>query len=209
MMKTMKSQGGLTRGRGMTESVRTLWVGTMHQGAQVHLAMSNLTDLHEVNQDHVDIGYSRASRDCSDMQKFIEWLESNDPFSLHDGKLHSLSSGLVASDSDGVTADTAEEIGAAIQQKINGLKFYEIKMKKSEQVKTLAQIEASTSVQKAKEHQMNSSLFHRLLILTERSTSISSFFKYELTSVPSTLFKDGYMWKPDKAALAKALLTDR
>lgn len=122
-MITIKSRGGLTRGRGMSEIVRTLWVGTMHQGAQVHLAMSNLTDLHEVNQDHVDIGYSRANRECSDMHKLIEWLESNDPFSLHDSKLRSLSSGLVASDNDDVTADTAEEVGAAIQQNMNGLKI--------------------------------------------------------------------------------------
>jgi len=46
LMKTIKGRSGLTRGRGLTESVRSLWVGTLHHTAAVHLAMSELTGLH-------------------------------------------------------------------------------------------------------------------------------------------------------------------
>ena len=36
MMRTVKSRGGLTHGRGMSESTRDLWVRTMHKCAAVH-----------------------------------------------------------------------------------------------------------------------------------------------------------------------------
>ena len=45
MMKSLKSRGGLTRGKGMTDSVRHQWVHTMHRCASVHNAMTILTDL--------------------------------------------------------------------------------------------------------------------------------------------------------------------
>ena len=46
MMRSLKSRGGLTRGRGITESVRLLWLGSMHRCAGVHDAMTTLTNTH-------------------------------------------------------------------------------------------------------------------------------------------------------------------
>jgi len=82
----------------MTESVCSVWVSTMHQCAAVHLSLSSLTGLHHSVQEHVDIGLSRASRDCSDKQKLLDWLDGHDRLRMPDDKLYSLSSGLVASD---------------------------------------------------------------------------------------------------------------
>ena len=45
------------------------------------------------------------------------------------------------------------------------------------------------------------SLFHRLIILVERSTNISAYFCNELTPVPTALFKEEFMCKTDKPAL--------
>ena len=72
MMRSLKSQGGITRGSGFEESVRVVWVLTMHHCASVHLVMSSLTGLQAVNQQHVDIGISRATRDCGDLQKIVD-----------------------------------------------------------------------------------------------------------------------------------------
>jgi len=44
MMKSLKSQGGLTHGRGMSESVRLTSVKTMHKCATMHSAIASLTD---------------------------------------------------------------------------------------------------------------------------------------------------------------------
>ena len=45
MMRSIKSRGGLTRGRGVTESVRTMWVNTAHRCSHVHEAMTELIPL--------------------------------------------------------------------------------------------------------------------------------------------------------------------
>ena len=46
LMRSLESRGGLTRGRGMTESVRKLWVYSMHACAAIHDAMTSLTGKH-------------------------------------------------------------------------------------------------------------------------------------------------------------------
>ena len=48
-------------------------------------------------------------------------------------------------------------------------------------------------------------LFQRLIVLIERSEDMTSYFEYELTLEPTALFKDGFMRKPNKASLGKAL----
>ena len=69
-MRGLKSRGGLTRGRGVSESVRLLWVKTMHRCASVHNAMSNLTEvLHKTSEQHTELGQSRIKRDNDDLMK--------------------------------------------------------------------------------------------------------------------------------------------
>ena len=43
LMRSLKSRGGLTRGRGMTESVQQQWVYSMHACVALHDAMTSLT----------------------------------------------------------------------------------------------------------------------------------------------------------------------
>ena len=55
MMRTIKSHSGLTRSRGMTESVCILWVYSMHKCAGIHEAMSQLTQLYSsTSEQHVE-----------------------------------------------------------------------------------------------------------------------------------------------------------
>jgi len=91
LMKTIKGRSGMTRGRGLTESVHMLWIGTLHHTAAVHLCLSETTSLHSASQQHVDVGASRVQRDCSDLQKFLDWLGANNPFSVGDSQFRSLS----------------------------------------------------------------------------------------------------------------------
>ena len=46
LMRSLKSRGDLTRGKGMTESVRQQWVYNMHACAAIHDAMTSLTGKH-------------------------------------------------------------------------------------------------------------------------------------------------------------------
>jgi hypothetical protein len=69
MMKAIKSTGGLTRGRGITESVRTVWLRTLVECAKKNLALSTVTGTHRAQEDHVDLSKSRMTRDAKDLQK--------------------------------------------------------------------------------------------------------------------------------------------
>jgi hypothetical protein len=55
LMKSVKSRGGLTRGCGMDEGVRSVWVCSMHECANMHIAMSSMTGSNPTNPDHVDV----------------------------------------------------------------------------------------------------------------------------------------------------------
>jgi len=120
MMKALKSRGGLTHGCGMTESVRTTWVKTMHLCAAVHGTLNCLTNLEQSISDvkHSELEKSRISRDCKDLSAVIRWFTSNNPFDCSDTRLLCLSSGVVADDMDGVNCDTAESVGEKILLKM-------------------------------------------------------------------------------------------
>ena len=69
-MRSLKSCGVITRGKGITESVRHLWIGSMHRCAGIHDAMGNLTgQLHCTSAQHTELGKSRIRRDNSDLDK--------------------------------------------------------------------------------------------------------------------------------------------
>ena len=59
LMITAKSRGGLTRGRGMTESVRLLWVLSGHKCAEVPEAMTELSgSKYTTSEQHIELGTS-------------------------------------------------------------------------------------------------------------------------------------------------------
>ena len=49
-------------------------------------------------------------------------------------------------------------------------------------------------------------LFSRLLVLLQRHGDIETCFGYELTPIPTALFKENMMRKTTKSALAKSLV---
>ena len=64
MLRSIKSLGGLTRGRGMNEAVRNLWIGTLHSCSEVGKAMRNVTvTKKQTSEQHVELGTSRCNRD--------------------------------------------------------------------------------------------------------------------------------------------------
>ena len=51
-------------------------------------------------------------------------------------------------------------------------------------------------------------LFNRLIAIAERSNDLEPYFEYELTNTPASLFKDGFMRKPNKSSLMHAITKD-
>ena len=54
-MRSVKTRGGLTRGRGMSQAVRHIWVLSLNHCEAVHDAMSSLSGLTvKSSEQHVD-----------------------------------------------------------------------------------------------------------------------------------------------------------
>jgi len=119
-----------------------------------------------------------------------------------------LSLALTADVGDEVNCDEAEMIGYDIQQQMNGLVFTDIVIKKKDGVKAVICLQKGVYVEGEKIHVNCSNLFNKLILLAERQPNMSLYSVYELAPIPTSLFKDNMMRKPDKAALGKALLMD-
>ena len=143
-MRTAKSRWGLIRGRGMTESVRLLWVLSGHKCSEVHEAMTELSgSKHTTTEQHVELGTSGKSRDFIDLVKIIQWLVTFNPIVLTNSNLRSLQSGLsLSKEKDGVNCEDAETIGAKIQTKLDN-KAFNISFKKSNYAITLVALQKS------------------------------------------------------------------
>ena len=142
-MRAVKSRGGLTRGRGMSEAVRLLWIYSGYKCAEVHEAMTDLTSItHNTSNQHLELRSSRKERDFKDLIQMIGWLCMYNPFSLSDPNLQSLHSGLSS------IQGTVEIVGAEIQRKMNNRNFNELSLKKSDCVVTLIICKKALSVTK-------------------------------------------------------------
>lgn len=98
MMKAMKTDGGIARGRSTTESVISKWVYSMHA---MNTVCEKLDDLANVRMDtteqHVDASDSRMKKDAKDIRKLLEWFSTHDPFP-EVSKIVSIASGVVGDD---------------------------------------------------------------------------------------------------------------
>ena len=66
-MRSIKSVGGMTRGRGMSEAQRAQWLLSMPACAEINSAMQEFTDqIVESNEQHKDMFDARIKRDDKD-----------------------------------------------------------------------------------------------------------------------------------------------
>ena len=123
LIKALKSRGGLTHGRGLTESVRLLWVYSMHKCAGVHAALANATGSDQCTSElhHVEYGNRRLQRDYEDLMKVMQWFHTNNPFDTGNSRLQNIATGVVASEKDGIKCHTADSVGSAIMTEIHCL----------------------------------------------------------------------------------------
>lgn len=139
MMRAVKGKCGLTHGRGMSESVRMIWVKTMHTCSTLYSAISNLTNHHQPFDEipHHAARRSQARRYFDDITKLVEWFEENDPFNTTDTRWHSLRSRVASTENDGINCDYAEEVGSSLMCKMAALFCIDVVVKKAGKVKLL------------------------------------------------------------------------
>lgn len=138
-MRSVKTTGGLTRGRGMTEIQRLTWVMSMPACAAVNNAMQELTDKnfntseqHNVEGRHKDTTKAMMERDYMDTLKLIEYLSSRNPFG-GDLSLHSIATGMVCEEN--VNCDSAREVGTKIITSLIGQNAHEFSFEKKKLIR--------------------------------------------------------------------------
>jgi hypothetical protein len=202
LMRSLKSRGGLTRGRGTHDTVRNLWLKSMAECARVSAAVATVIGLNQGCSESVEVGKSRIARDNADLRKLVDFLTVNSPFRFVDSsRIVSLLNGVSAGPDDGVTCDIADEVGLRIQESWNDVTYGSVTLHKTSRVKTLANMHNLFKVDDESSEIDANSLFHRLVVLAQRSENQAACFEFELAPFPTALFKDGFMRKPDKPAL--------
>ncbi len=114
LMRSMKTSGGLTRGRGMTETQRLVCLMAHPVCAEVNNAMQQLTEQHK------DLTTARQGKYMTDSCELLEFLESRNIFS-DNCSLRSIATGINAGIS--VNVDTAKHVvekilASMVQQKV-------------------------------------------------------------------------------------------
>lgn len=128
LMWSMKTIGGLTHGRGLSESVLTKWTLGM---TSVHNVCQEIEDfcgvLFDTTDQHVDMRESRIQRDSVDLAKLMTWFQNHNPFPRID-EIRSISTGIVGDNR--INCHLPQELGTVNLNSIVDNNFNDVKFKR-------------------------------------------------------------------------------
>ena len=194
----------------MREGTRHLWALSLNHLASINNAMKLLAGS-SVNRSkqHIDLGPSRLTQYYTVSKRFKNWLTARNPFTFEDSNLHLLSAGFISiAVEDEINCDDFERIGANTQAGMDGKSFTEVRFKQNNQAKPLDWYQNRVTIDEVKVYINSTALFTRLAALAKREENEESYFYYEMSNEPMSLFKNMMTRKPDKPSLQKTLVTD-
>ena len=128
-MRSIKSSGGLTYGRGMAESQRTQWILSMPTCASISSTMQEFTSrCYASSGQHKELTKTRQAWDDEDSRTRLGYLQERNPFDC-DLSMRNISTGVTADCS--VNVDRAKEVGETILKSMvkNNVQEYTFKKK--------------------------------------------------------------------------------
>jgi hypothetical protein len=208
LMRSVKSSGGLTRGRGMSESQRALWLLSMPACGDISSAMQEATDMEFfTSEQHTESTTARMKRDDKDMKELLKYMLPRNPFTFNLAmSLRSISTGVTADPTTNV--DRAKDIGLSIVESMVGKAVSEFKFKKKDQAVTM-DVKRCARVDGERLQVDPQLLFQRLVtaaVVQREDGDLRSVFEYELSALPSALFESsGLLREATKSKLAESL----
>ena len=161
LMRSMKTSGGLTRDRGMTEQQILTWLLAMPACAEVNRAMQELSGAkYSTNEQNKETGKSRQRRDMKDTHTLLLTMSERNPFA-ESTYLRNIMTGVNATGD--VDVCRAKEIGQKIMDSMTGIPVAQYTFKRSDQVTTL-QSKSSVRVDGQPIHVDPELLFQRLIV---------------------------------------------
>ena len=183
-MQSLKTSGGLTRGRGITEQQRVIWTQSMPICAEVNRAMQELTGVHKAtSEQNQEVTKSRMARDWKDTFVIVHYLMDRNPFECGEN-LNNIANGMHAQAT--VNADKALEIGSRILNQMDGISPADYTFKRKDQAITMASKNA-VKVDGESIEVDPQLLFQRLS--TAAGSDLEASLAYELCIYPSALFE--------------------
>ncbi|KAK6186089.1 hypothetical protein SNE40_008194 [Patella caerulea] len=204
LMRSLKSTGGMTRGKGMTETQRVQWLLAMPMCAAVNSSMQTLTEISfSSSEQHKEMFGSRQKRDREDLITVFDFLEARNPFEKIN-MLRNIETGVTAKDN--VNVHLAKTVGEEIIENIKDQSVMDLSFRKKKQVITMDQ-HSLLKIENETVRVSTQLLFQRLLVAAAGVTEdMHQVFSYELSSVPSALFDNsGCMREAHKSTLADAI----
>lgn len=202
LMRSMKTEGGLTRGRGFSDDTVMRWILCAPVSTDIATAVEDFAGISSgTSEQHKDLRDSSMKRDANDREKFMNWIKQHNPFTVS-GNLVSISSGVVGDNT--VTCDLAVEKGTDSMATLMGKTFHEVVIPRKARVVPLASMTSSVTV-RGKIVPINvQQLFNRIICLHSTPEELKECFKYELAPKPTALFNESSMRKGKKSSLLTA-----
>ena len=118
LMQSKKTTGGLTRGRGMSETQRLVWVLSNPTTSEINNAMQELANVtYETSEQHKDLSASRQARDTADTLKILRLSQLQDPVARYEHLLN-LITGATAHNT--VNVDHSKQVGKRVLKDMVG-----------------------------------------------------------------------------------------
>ena len=135
LMRSLKTTGGLTRGRGMTELQRTFLLLSTPACAEVNRAMQEVTNVtYEASEQHKETSQVRLQRDFKDSLKILQYAIARNPFDNRKDPM-SIDTGEIAIAT--VNVDQAKKIGSGILESMCGNPTKDCTFKKKDKATTM------------------------------------------------------------------------
>lgn len=203
LMRSLKTAGGLTRGRGMTETQRTVWTLASPVCAEVNQAMQKLTSVaYRTSEQHKDLSLARKKRDADDVQKLVTFIEDKSPF-RSDQDMINIVNGTVATDN--VNVEKSEQIGGKILEEMVGKQVLKYTFRKQAHAVTMDS-KSKITIDGEDVSIDPLLLFQRLVMVSTQKESLRQAFCHELCSYPPALFESRNVLLPaNKPVLANAI----
>lgn len=205
LMRSMKSTGGLTHGRGLSNPTLSKWIRAMPATVEVVDALEKVAGVYSATTyQHVELRESRKTRDKNDALGLQDWLKLHNPFETGSSSLVCVTNGLIASST--VNCDSAKDVGIRAMKAMVGKQFSDITLKRKNVVTTLSKANLGIQVREHLVEVNPTQLFHRMLCVVRSDEELEANLSYELTAWPPALFETCNMRKGSgKAALLPVL----
>lgn len=118
LMRSLKTTGGLTRGRGFSETQRLLWVLAMPACAEINNSMQQLTNVkYSTSPQYKEATDARVARVAKDTHEVLFYLSQRSPFTA-ETSLRNIATGVTAPPS--VNVYESKSIGKRILASMEG-----------------------------------------------------------------------------------------